>query len=431
MTRIRPAAVIVAVLLSAAADAADPCDPQGDLEGALDAARSAVQEARDSLAAAEDLAAPLASARAAVDAAGVVLEGISAPGELVATRTRVRSKLARASSSVERAERVHGRSRLRGLLRRAARSVDRARSIVGAVTAPSPCAAIALNGSLGDVQVFPADNWWNEDVSARPVAANSDAVIDFIGRAKPLHADFGTTFGIPYVVLDGPHDLVPVTFGYADESDAGAPGRPAGYPIPVAARTVAGYVEGGVAGGGTSGDRHLLIVDRGSNLLYELFAARWTGSAWTAGSGAVFDLSSNARRPEGWTSADAAGLAILPGLVRADEVFEEGKIRHALRFTVRATQGYVFPASHDATHGAGGDLRPPLGLRVRLKADVDLTPFSPPARVVLAAMKRYGMILADNGSDWFVTGAPDPRWDDERMHDDFARVTGDDFEVVE
>jgi hypothetical protein len=326
---------------------------------------------------------------------------------------------------------MRGRRTVALALRQADRALARARTLATPLVAAGPCSSARVGASLAGTQVFPADNWWSEDVTSRTVAGNSDAVIDFIGRDKPLHADFGTNFGIPYVVLDGPQRLVSPTFDYAGESDPGVPGGPAGYPIPEAAKTVAGFIEGGVAGGGTSGDRHLLLVDRSSNLLFELYAARWTGERWTAGSGAVFDLTSNARRPEGWTSADAAGLAILPGLVRADEVFDAGEIRHALRFTVRATQGYVYPASHDATHGAGGDLRPPLGLRVRLKAGVDLSGFSAPARVVLTAMKTYGMILADNGSDWFVTGSPDLRWDDERMHDDFAQITGDDFEVVE
>jgi len=288
-----------------------------------------------------------------------------------------------------------------------------------------------LNGSLAGVAVFPPDNWWNRDVATATVTSSSDAVIDFIGRDTPVHPDFGTTFGIPYVVVDGTQPRVPVGFLYDDESDPAAPTGPPGYPIPEAAKTTAGMIEGGVAGGGASGDRHLLLVDPGNLLLFELYATRWTGSAWSAGSGAIFDLTSNARRPEGWTSADAAGLAILPGLVRADEVFDAGAIHHALRFTVRGTNGYVYPASHDATSGPGGDARPPLGVRLRLKSSVDVSSFPPPVQVILRAMQRYGMILADNGSDLFVSGAPDPRWDDELMHDEFLRVTGDDFEVIQ
>lgn len=290
---------------------------------------------------------------------------------------------------------------------------------------------ILLNGSLAGVQVFPSDNWWNRDVTTATVTASSDAIIDYIGRSTGVHPDFGTTFGIPYVVIEGTQPRLPVSFLYADESDTAAPTGPPGYPIPEAAKTTAGMIEGGVAGGGTSGDRHLLLVDPENLLLFELYATHWTGNGWNAGSGAIFDLTSNARRPEGWTSADAAGLAILPGLVRADEVFDAGVIQHALRFTVRGTQGYVYPASHDATHGSGGDARPPLGLRVRLKSTVDVPSFAPPVQVILRAMQRYGMILADNGSDWFVSGAPDPRWDDELMHDELLRVTGEDFEVIQ
>jgi len=302
---------------------------------------------------------------------------------------------------------------------------------VVAAEPPTRDGVVVLNGSLAGLQVFPTDNWWNRDVSGATVSASSDAIIDFIGRDKPLHADFGTTFGIPYVEVQGTQPKIPVSFLYADESDAGAPGLPPGYPIPEVAEYVPGYVEGGVAGGGTSGDRHILLVDRDNDFLFELYAARFSNGVWSAGSGAIFDLTSNARRPEGWTSADAAGLAILPGLVRGDEVFDAGVITHALRFTVRGTKGYIYPASHDATSGPGGDARPPLGLRVRLKASVDPDTFAAPAAVVLRAMQKYGMILADNGSDWFVTGAPDPRWDDELMHDEFARITGDDWEVVE
>jgi hypothetical protein len=302
--------------------------------------------------------------------------------------------------------------------------------VVAAIPATTD-GVVVLNGSLAGQEIFPADNWWHRDVSAATVPANSDAIIDYIGRTKPLHADFGTTFGIPYVVVEGVQPRVPVTFLYGDESDYGAPGLPPGYPIPEVAQYVPGYVEGGVAGGGSSGDRHLLLVDRDNHFLFEIYAARFSGGAWSGGSGAIFDLTSNARRPEGWTSADAAGLAILPGLVRADEVFDAGVIDHALRFTVHGSKGYVFPASHDATSGPGGDERPPLGLRVRLKSTVDPDTFAPPAAVIVRAMQKYGLILADNGSDWFVTGAPDPRWDDELMHDEFARITGDDFEVVE
>jgi hypothetical protein len=302
--------------------------------------------------------------------------------------------------------------------------------IVGAIPATTD-GVVVLNGSLAGLEIFPPDNWWNRDVSTATVAANSDAIIDFIGRTTVLHPDFGTTFGIPYVVVDGTQPKIPITFQYDDESDHGAPGLPPGYPIPEVAQYMPGYIEGGVAGGGTSGDRHLLLVDKDDHFRFEIFAARFSAGAWSGGSGAIFDLTSNARRPDGWTSADAAGLAILPGLVRGDEVFDAGAINHALRFTVRGTKGYIFPASHDATSGPGGDARPPLGLRVRLKSTVDPSTFAAPAAVVIRAMQKYGLILADNGSDWFVSGAPDARFDDELMHDEFARITGNDFEVVQ
>ncbi len=290
---------------------------------------------------------------------------------------------------------------------------------------------VALNPAFGSTPLFPPTNWWHTDVSGWSVAANSDAVIDFIGRTRGFHPDFGTDFGIPYVFVSGEQPRLPVLFEYSDESDPGAPGFANGYPIPEESKSVPGYIEGNIPAGGSSGDRHMLIVDRDNNRLFELYALQFSGGQWRAGSGAVFNLDTNDRRPEGWTSADAAGLAILPGLVRADEVFERGVIDHAIRFTVRGTKGYVFPASHDATSGSGGDSRPPLGTRVRLKRSVDISRFSAPVQVILRAMKLYGLILADNGSDWFFQGAPDARWNDSLMHDEFLQVTGNDFEVVD
>jgi hypothetical protein len=411
--------------------AADDCDTLDALTTSVGAARDAVDAASAARIAHGDFVTPLTSAHDALATTDALLAAATSPPELVALRKSLHTRLATALSSVGHAQAKPARLRkVRKWLATAAKAVARAAALLDRVAAPLAC-GVHLDGPLGSETIFPADNWWNADVSGRNVAANSDATIDFIGRTTKFHADFGTTFGIPYVVLDKPQPRAQITFGYDDESDHAAPGQPAGYPIPLIARTAAGYVEGGVPGGGTSGDRHLLLVDTTAHFLYEIYAARWTGSAWTGGSGAIFDLASNARRPDGWTSADAAGLAIFPGLVRADEVLDKGEITHALRFTVRATHGYVYPASHDATHGSGGDARPPLGLRVRMKAGVDLSAMSAPARVVFTAMKKYGLILADNGSDWYVTGAPDPRWDDEKMHDDFARITGNDFEVVE
>lgn len=299
---------------------------------------------------------------------------------------------------------------------------------------------VMLLEDLSARQVFPADNWWNLDISAAPVDPQSDAIIDWIsGRSaqdpdatRRLHPDFGPPpYGIPYVTVGGTQPLVPVHFTlYGGQSDAGAPGRPAGYPIPREARTRADHIEGGVAGGGASGDRHLLVIDRDAWLLYETWATRWSAGAsrWEAGSGAVFDLASNARRPDGWTSADAAGLAIFPGLVRRDEVLAAGAIRHAFRVTTRATNGYVWPASHAAGSTAGA---PPMGTRLRLKASVDLSGHPADVRKILEAMKTYGLIVADNGSDLYVTGTMDPGWDNDVLNPAFRSLTADDFEVIQ
>jgi hypothetical protein len=303
----------------------------------------------------------------------------------------------------------------------------------------SICGSLAaqVNGPLP--QLFPPDNWWNADVSSAPVDPASDAILDFIGRGRRLHPDFGghapnppEIYGMVYASVPGDQPLEPVTFAlYGDESDAGAPGRPPGYPIPLEARHESHWIEGGYPGAATvSGDRHMLLVDRDRGFLYELYRARWNVDLerWEAGSGAVFRLDRNDRRPEGWTSADAAGLAILPGLVRHDEVFGDGPIRHAFRFTVRATNGYVFPASHRAGSTGGA---PPLGTRLRLRADFDLSPFAPPLRRIFQAMKTHGLILADNGSDMYVQGAFDPRWDNDVLNPAFRSLTAGDFEVVE
>ena len=287
--------------------------------------------------------------------------------------------------------------------------------------------------------LFPADNWWNVDVSRAPVDPRSDQIIGFIGSNTRLHPDFGgdadvvpEIFGMVYISVPGSQPLVPVTFvEFGDESDAGAPGRPSGYPIPEEAKTQAKWIEGGHPGNADpGGDRHLLVVDRDRRILYELYHMFWNAARgrWEAGSGAVFRLDSNARRPEGWTSADAAGLAILPGLVRYDEVFGPGPIRHAFRFTVRATDGHVFPASHTAGDTNGG---PPMGTRLRLKASVDISGHPPEARKIFQAMKTYGLILADNGSDMFVSGAYDPRWDNDVLNPAFRSLRAADFEVVQ
>lgn len=275
--------------------------------------------------------------------------------------------------------------------------------------------------SLGGKRIFPDDNPWNQDVSKLPVDPNSDRLIASIGKDKPLHPDFGTVYqgnpnGIPYVVVPGDQPKVPVTFRYADESDPGP------YPVPPDAP-----IEGGPR---AKGDRHILVLDRDNWKLYELFDAHPDGKGgWKAGGGAIFDLRSNKLRPAGWTSADAAGLPILPGLVRYDEAVERKEIRHALRFTAERTRrGYVHPARHFASRLTDENV-PPMGMRVRLRADFDLKPYPPEVRVILKALQTYGMFLADNGSDWFISGAPDPRWNDANLRA-LKKVRGRDLEVV-
>jgi len=269
--------------------------------------------------------------------------------------------------------------------------------------------------------VFPADNPWNRDISADAVDPNSDSLIARCGGSVSLHPDFGTVYqgapwGIPFITVSGSQPRVPVSFAYADESDAGPYPIPPGVPI-----------EGGPA---SSGDRHVLVIDVDNWKLYELFDAHPVsgGASWTAGSGAIFDLTSNALRPDGWTSADAAGLPIFPGLVRYDEV-AAGEITHALRFTCPITRrAYVPPARHFASTQSDSFL-PPMGMRVRLKAGVDISRFPADVRVILMALKTYGMMVADNGGAFFVTGAPDPRWNDANI-DMMKQLHATDFEVV-
>jgi hypothetical protein len=286
--------------------------------------------------------------------------------------------------------------------------------------------------------LFPLDNWWNTDISSAPVDSNSAAFINFIGPTRGMHPDFGgdsgdssaPIYGMPYITVAGAQPLVPVAFDYGDESDAGAPSRPPGYPIPEEAKMQQKWIEGGLAGGdpNADGDRHMLIVDRDNRLLFELYALRWNGSRWEAGSGATWALDSNARRPEEWTSADAAGLAILPGLVRYDEVFGAQPIRHAFRVTVRRTNGYVYPASHRAGSSSGAL---PMGARLRLKASKDISGFPEPLRRIFQAMKSYGLIVADNGSDMYMSGTYDTRWDNDALNPAFAAIKASDFEVVQ
>ena len=286
--------------------------------------------------------------------------------------------------------------------------------------------------------LFPPSNWWNADISKAPVDPKSAAFIADVGASRGMHPDFGgdsgdssaPIYGMPYIVVSSTQPLLPVTFDYDDESDAGAPGRPLGYPIPEEAKTQQKWIEGGLAGGdpNADGDRHMLLVDRDDRILYELYALHWSGSQWTAGSGATFPLDSNARRPEGWTSADAAGLAILPGLIRYDEVSGNAPIAHAFRVTVRHTNGYVFPASHRAGSTSGAL---PMGARLRLKASKDISAFPEPLRRIFQAMKTYGLIVADNGSDLYVSGTYDTRWDNDILNPAFSAIKGSDFEVVQ
>lgn len=279
---------------------------------------------------------------------------------------------------------------------------------------------LGAGATLGEKRLFPDDNPWNMDISKSLVDPNSDKLIASIGLNKPLHPDFGTTYqgapnGIPYVVVDGKQEKVPVSFTYGDESDPGP------YPIPPDAP-----IEGGPK---SKGDRHILVLDRDNWKLYELFSAYPDGKGWKAGSGAIFDLKSNKLRPAGWTSADAAGLPILPGLVRYDEAVEQKKIDHALRFTiVKSQRAYVAPATHFASRHTDANL-PPMGMRVRLKADFDMSGYPAEVKVILVAIQRYGMFVADNGGDWFLSGAPDPRWNDESLRA-MKKVKGRDFEVV-
>jgi hypothetical protein len=289
--------------------------------------------------------------------------------------------------------------------------------LVAADSAPAPESRPGDSPQVGGCAMFPADNPWNQDVRGLPVNALSDAYIAGIlalGGNRNLHADFGAdhTYGIPYAVVPASQPPVRVTFTeYGDESDPGP------YPIPRNAPIEAGS------------DAHVLVVQEGSCRLYELYHASFNGSGWDAGSGAVFDLGSNALRPDHWTSTDAAGLPVLAGLVRYDEV-AAGRISHALRFTVSRTQrGFIHPATHYASSSTNASL-PPMGLRLRLKASFDITGYRGQARVVLEAMKVYGIILADNGSNWFVSGATDSRWDDTDLNQ-LKSVPGSAFEAVE
>jgi len=291
------------------------------------------------------------------------------------------------------------------------------------VPPPIPIPDLGPGASFHGRQLFPPDNAWNEDISNSPVDPNSDALIAGIGANTNLHPDFGTVWngapnGIPYIVVSGSQPRVPTNFNlYDDESDPGP------YPVPPDAP-----IEGGAD---STGDRHVLVIDRDNWQLYEMGNAFPVnnGASWNASGGAVFNLNSNALRPAGWTSADAAGLPIFPGLVRYDEVFEQQEIKHAIRFTAQITRrAYVAPARHWASSNTSVT-RPPMGMKVRLKASFDISTYSPRIQVILRAFKKYGLILADNGSNWFISGAPDPRWSDNEL-DALKGIKGSNFEVV-
>jgi len=288
--------------------------------------------------------------------------------------------------------------------------------VAGALLAGSATHATPLPNAPG-CAIFPADNPWNTPVDTLPVAKNSAAMIKAIGRGAPVHPDFGSgkwdgePIGIPFDVVSNATPTYRVRFQYADESDR------VRYPIPAHV-----HIEGG-------GDRHALLLDRDACTLYELYALQRTPGGWHAGSGAIWSLRSNRLRPAGWTSADAAGLPITPGLVRWSEV-AAGRIDHALRFTVERTRrAYVYPARHYASDSTDPSL-PPMGLRLRLRADYPIAGFPRQARIVLQALKTYGMIVADNGSSWYISGEPNAHWSNDDLHT-LGRVPGSAFQVVD
>ena len=292
-------------------------------------------------------------------------------------------------------------------------------ALLGAGAALAAAASYPFGTGTGGCEVFPPDNAWHENISRLPVSPLSNAYIASIGAGLDLHPDFGSnlTYGIPYAVVPASQPKVAIHFtAYGDQSDPGP------YPIPPGAP-----IEGG---SGSSGDRHVLVVQSGACKLYELYSAFPNADgSWNAASGAVFNLRSNRLRPNGWTSADAAGLPIFAGLIRYDEI-QRGYIDHAIRFTAPVTQaGFIHPATHFASSSTNPDL-PPMGLRLRLKASFDISRFPRVARIILTAMKRYGLILADNGSPWYFQGATDPRWDDAAL-DTLKTVPGSAFQVVE
>jgi hypothetical protein len=296
-------------------------------------------------------------------------------------------------------------------------------AVVSVTAAAALGAAETPRAKVGSCTIFPANNPWNQRVDKLPVASNSDTIVRSIGPDEGMHADFGSglyqgrPIGIPYTTVGRGQRRVHVKFDYASESDKGP------YPIPRNAP-----VEGGR---GSDGDRHVIVVDRSRCKLFELYAAYPVngGASWKAGSGAIWSLRSNKLRPRTWTSADAAGLPILPGLARYPEV-KRGAIKHALRFTVSRTRNtFVYPARHQASSDSSPSL-PPMGMRFRLKAGFPVSRYPKQSRVVLRALQRYGMLVADNGSDWYLSGAPAKGWNNDDLHS-LGGVKGSDFEVVD
>jgi hypothetical protein len=293
-------------------------------------------------------------------------------------------------------------------------------ALVAALTL-APSAQAKKETSAGPYEygcpIFPANNALNEEIANAPVSADSAQYVESIGLSAHLHPDFGRnkSYGIPFKVVSEKQAKVPIDFTeYPEESEPGP------YPIPLNAP---------IEGAGEEGDRHVLVLQRGTCMLYELYGAERSGAGWTASNGAVFNLRSNALRPEGWTSADAAGLPILPLLARYPEV-KTGAIKHALRVTVPRTQkGYIHPATHFASSSTDASL-PPMGLRLRLKADYSLAGVSGQALVILEALKRYGLIVADNGSPWYITGAPSGKWNEASL-EQIKSVPGSAFEAVD
>lgn len=308
-----------------------------------------------------------------------------------------------------------------------------------------PASAATQGGAIPvPLPLFPQNNWWNLDVSNAPLDSNSASFITFIGGVnRQVHPDFGGNnedepghvYGMPFIIVEGSQPKLTVEFtDFGDESDGWDPQTEESfpfYPVPAEPITMNGWIEGGLPGNvddRDNGDRHMLIIDRTNNHLYELYDVFWNGTQWEAASGAFFDMNTNDRRPEGWTSADAAGLAILPGLVRYDEVFGPDEIRHAFRVTVQATNGHVWPASHTAGSNPSGL---PMGARLRLKASKDISGYAPEIQKIFRAMKKYGLIVADNGSNMYVQGVYDTRWDNDVLNPAFHSLKASDFEVVE